>query len=265
MHGDISSRAPETHSLCAPRLTRTLIICTHAPRGLTALYDFALALCLTRRFRLRVRRLEAQQAIPPLEEKVATLVEEKAQQEDDYRKHAEEVKQLWEEKELECEALRNEMTRLQGLHAECLAEGSLEALRRKQIGFAPPAATALVGKARALIYEEALKQPVAQNGLAKPEAVSWRGTTHDYAQPAKDFHQSEMERPEPTYGPRQKAPFRKPPPAPKPLSAYEEAKLLHGRQPEPPRPWPHNQPKSLSPRPRHRPPPTSPVPFFIQP
>jgi len=196
---------------------------------------------------------EAREALPPLEAEVTRVLEEKALLEEAHRKQAEEMQIRWEHKEVECEALRVEMARLQALHAECLAAGSLEALRRKQIGFAPPPATALVGKARTMIYEEALKQPASPTGLAKPEAVSWRGTAHDYQQLAKDFHASEWQRAEPPYGPRHPPAHppahRKPPASPRPPSVYEEARRLHGRQPEPPRPWPHNQLKQSAPKP----------------
>ena len=160
---------------------------------------------------------------------------------------ADQFQRRLEAKEGECISIRNEMTRLQSLHAKCLAQGSLEALRRTRIGFSPPPESAMLGKARNLILEEAFKQPAAHNGQPTPETLSWRGTAHDYEQPGNEFHLMEWERLEPPYAPRPKTSFRKPLPLSKHLSAYEDAKRVQGCQPEPP----HEPPKPLPPdRPR---------------
>ena len=187
--------------------------------------------------------------------------EAKAQDEALRQECADQFQRRLEAKEGECIAIRNEMTRLQSLHAKCLAQGSLEALRRTRIGFSPPPESALLGKARNLILEEALKQPAAHNGQPTPETLSWRGTAHDYEQPGNEFHLMEWERLEPLYATRPKASFRKPPPLSKHLLAYEDAKPMQGCQPEPPheppKPWPPNQPRSPAcARPHRRAPPS---------
>ena len=187
--------------------------------------------------------------------------EAKAQDEALRQECADQFQRRLEAKEGECIAIRNEMTRLQSLHAKCLAQGSLEALRRTRIGFSPPPESALLGKARNLILEEALKQPAAHNGQPTPETLSWRGTAHDYEQPGNEFHLMEWERLEPLYAARPKASFRKPPPLSKHLLAYEDAKPMQGCQPEPPheppKPWPPNQPRSPAcARPHRRAPPS---------
>jgi hypothetical protein len=172
---------------------------------------------------------------------------------------ADQFQRRLEAKEGECISIRNEMTRLQSLHAKCLAQGSLEALRRTRIGFSPPPESAMLGKARNLILEEAFKQPAAHNGQPTPETLSWRGTAHDYEQPGNEFHLMEWERLEPPYAPRPKTSSRKPPPLSKHLSAYEDAKRVQGCQPEPPheppKPLPPNRPRSPAcARPHRRPP-----------
>ena len=187
--------------------------------------------------------------------------EAKAQDEALRQECADQFQRRLEAKEGECIAIRNEMKRLQSLHAKCLAQGSLEALRRTRIGFSPPPESALLGKARNLILEEALKQPAAHNGQPTPETLSWRGTAHDYEQPGNEFHLMEWERLEPLYATRPKASFRKPPPLSKHLLAYEDAKPMQGCQPEPPheppKPWPPNQPRSPAcARPHRRAPPS---------
>ena len=98
--------------------------------------------------------------------------EAKAQDEALRQECADQFQRRLEAKEGECIAIRNEMTRLQSLHAKCLAQGSLEALRRTRIGFSPPPESALLGKARNLILEEALKQPAAHNGQPTPKTLS---------------------------------------------------------------------------------------------
>ena len=228
---------------------------------------------------------EAEQALQEFNEyttfladKLLRAEDEKARQEEEHRKQCEELqrpidelRRLLEEKGRESMALRHEMARLQSLFREVLAEGSLEPLRRKQVGFTPLPETALLGKARLLILEEALKLPAAFNGHPQPAAVSWRGTTHDYQRPGTEFHQDEWERPVPTYAPRPNPipnPSRKPPPLFKQSPAHD-GQRLHGHQPEPPTSPPHNQPKSPS-RPRHQAPPARPTwspmgssPFFV--
>jgi len=105
-------------------------------------------------------------------------------------KQAEAIKRMWRQKEEEADNLQREVTRLGQVLNECLEEGSLEALKRKAPGLAPSAR--IIGTAHKRLYEEACKLPVSlQSGEAAAEALSWRGTQHNFAKAGSDFHHAE--------------------------------------------------------------------------